>query len=218
MNVQIVKKSVKHIYLKVKPNGEVVITAPIDCSQKDIDYVLQKRSGWIEKRLAFYSDNKIEHSKEYVSGENFCYLGKNYRLKVIESEKECVKLQKDFIELYLPDKNDYNLKQKLIKNWYKEEAQKQFEKAVKRYLTIVKREVKTVRVREMKSRWGSCNPDKGYINLNIKLIEKPLVCIEYVVFHELAHLVHPNHGKDFYNFLTLFMPDWRERKKRLECH
>ena len=157
-----------------------------------------------------------ESVKKYLSGENFCYLGKNYRLKVIESEKECVKLQKDFIELHLPDKNDYKLKQRLIKNWYKKEAQEQFEKVVKRYLPIVKREVKTVRVREMKSRWGSCNSDKGYINLNIKLIEKPMVCIEYVVFHELAHLVHPNHGRDFYNFLTLFMPDWKERKERLE--
>ncbi len=68
----------------------------------------------------------------------------------------------------------------------------------------------------MKSRWGSCNHTKGYINLNLKLIEKPTICIEYVVFHELAHLIYPNHSQKFYNYLTLYMPDWKVRKLKLE--
>jgi hypothetical protein len=90
-----------------------------------------------------------------------------------------------------------------------------FKKAIEKYKLIVKEEIETVRVREMKTRWGSCNPAKGYINLNLKLIEKPTECIEYVVFHELAHLVHADHSAKFYNYLNLFMSDWKRRKGRL---
>ncbi len=218
MNVQIVKKSVKYIYLRVKSSGEVVITAPIECSQKDIDNVLQKHLSWIEKKLVFFKINKAKDikEKEYICGENFCYLGKNYHLKVIESDKECVKLQKDFLELYVKDKNDYIKKQNLIKKWYRNEAKKQFLKAIEKYKCIVKKEVNSVKIREMKTRWGSCNYVKGYVNLNLKLIEKPKECIEYVVFHELTHLIHPNHSKNFYNYMTLYMPDWKIRKEKLE--
>jgi len=89
-------------------------------------------------------------------------------------------------------------------------------KAIEKYKPIVKQEIETVRIREMKTRWGSCNPSKGYINLNLKLIEKSTECIEYVVFHELSHLVYADHSTKFYNYLSLFMPDWEKRKGRLE--
>ena len=158
----------------------------------------------------------MEYKKEYVSGENFRYLGRNYRLKVIESKEEGVKLQRGYIQVFVKDTMNYDKKQKLIKSWYTQKAKIHFQKAIEKYKPIVKREIAIIRIREMKTRWGSCNPSKGYINLNLKLIEKPTECIEYVVFHELAHLVHPNHSAKFYNYLSLFMPDWRKRKNRLE--
>jgi len=87
MNVRIVKKDVKHINLKVKPSGEVILTAPTDSNERDIEYVLKKRADWIEKKIAFFDAHREVDKKEYVSGENFCYLGRNYRLKVIEAKE-----------------------------------------------------------------------------------------------------------------------------------
>ena len=216
MNICIVKKDVKHINLKVKPSGEVILTAPTDSDERDIEYVLKKRAEWIEKKVAFFDAHREVTQKKYVSGENFRYLGRNYRLKVIESKEVGVKLQRGYLQVFVKNTANIESKKKLLRAWYKEKAQIHFMKAIEKYKPIVKQEIETVRIREMKSRWGSCNPSKGYINLNLKLIEKPTECIEYVVFHELAHLVHTDHSVKFYNYLTLFMPDWRKRKARLE--
>lgn len=215
--VIIIKKDVKHINLKVKPSGEVILTAPTDSNERDIEYVLKKRAEWIDKKIAFFKKRQQIVPKEYVSGENFCYLGRNYRLKVIESSREeGVKLQRGYLQVFVKDTANYKKKQRLIKAWYIQKAKIHFQKAIEKYKPIVKQEIETVRIREMKTRWGSCNPAKGYINLNLKLIEKPTECIEYVVFHELAHLVHADHSVKFYNYLNLFMSDWKRRKERLE--
>ena len=84
-------------------------------------------------------------------------------------------------------------------------AKKDFETIINQYSHIINREIKTIRIRQIKTRWGSCNPSKGYINLNSELIKKPKYCIEYVIFHELAHLVHPNHSRSFYNYLNTYI-------------
>lgn len=216
MSVQIIKKDVKQINIKVKPNCEVVLTAPQDTTDEHIDFVLQKRADWIAKKVDFF--NKYQHAanKEYVSGENFVYLGRNYRLKVIESQDEGVKLQRGYLQVFVKDKSNLAKKQRLVKEWYLIKAEEHFHKAIDKYQPIVKEGIANIRIREMKTRWGSCNPAKGYINLNSELIKKPTICIEYVVFHELAHLVYMDHNKKFYNYLTLFMPDWKKRKKKLE--
>ena len=216
MDVRIVKKDVKHINLKVKPSGEVILTTPMESNERDIAYVLKKRAAWIDKKIAFFDAHRDVSEKEYVSGENFRYLGRNYRLKVIVSMEEGVKLQRGYLQVFVKNTGNLEKKQRLIKAWYTEKAQIHFMKAIKKYKPIVKQEIETVRIREMKTRWGSCNPSKGYINLNLKLIEKPTECIEYVVFHELAHLVHADHSAKFYNYLSLFMRDWEKRKERLE--
>ena len=216
MNVQIVKKDVKHINLKVKPSGEVILTIPTDSNERDIEYVLKKRADWIERKIAFFNTHKEVRKREYVSGENFHYLGRKYRLKVIQSSKEGVKLQRGYLQIFVKDIADIGRKERLLYIWYSQKAQIHFSKAIEKYKPIVKQNIEIVRIREMKTRWGSCNPIKGYINLNLKLIEKPTECIEYVVFHELAHLIHANHSVKFYNYLSLFMPDWRRRKEQLE--
>jgi predicted metal-dependent hydrolase len=216
MSVQVIKKDVKHINLKVKPNGEVILSVPKDTTDNDIEYVLRKRADWIAKKKAYFELHKIKISKEYVSGENFCYLGKNYRLKVIESNKECVKLQRGYLQLFVKDKQDTKRKKELLDSWYKQRAKIYFEKIISQYQPIIKQDIKSLKIRKMKTRWGSCNASKKSINLNLKLIEKPKECIEYVIFHELVHLIHPNHSKKFYNYLDIYMNDWKRRKEKLE--
>ena len=215
-DVTIVRKDVKHFNLKVKPSGEVILTAPTDSSEREIIWLLEKRADWIAKTIEFFNAYGNSGVKEYVSGENFRYLGRNYRLKVIESLDEGVKLQRGYLQLFVKKREDVVRKKRLLRQWYRQKAEYHFEQIMEKYRPLVQKEVGTVRIREMKTRWGSCNPVKGYINLNLKLIEKPRECIEYVVFHELAHLVHFSHDRHFYAFLDLYMPDWKRRKERLE--
>jgi len=220
MSVQIIKKDVKQINIKVKPSCEVILTAPVNTTDEHIEYILKKRADWIANKIDFFSKYNVAVAKEYVSGENFIYLGRNYRLKVVESHDEAVKLQRGYLQVFVRDKKSYTRKKRLVKAWYIQKANLHFKKAIAKYQPIVKKEIAHIHIREMKTRWGSCNPAKGYINLNSELIKKPTECIEYVIFHELAHLVYPDHSQKFYNYLTLFMPDWKKRKDRLEkaCH
>ncbi len=109
-SVTIVKKSVKNITIRVKPNRDVIVTIPLDCNDKDIEYVLNKRVKWIEEKIAFFKAHNKIVQKEYVSGENFRYLGRNYRLKVIESNEEDVKLQRGYIQIFVKNRDDIDRK------------------------------------------------------------------------------------------------------------
>ena len=214
-DVKIIKKDVKNITLKVRPNGEAILTAPNSANDEHIKFIMQKRAKWIAQKRAFFASFKMPE-KEYVSGEDFRYLGRSYRLKVLQSKEERVKLQRGYLELFVKDKSDLKRKENLIYEWYHEKAMLYFFNILQEFNKIVKQDIKSVKIRQMKTRWGSCNPYKSYINLNIELIKKPKACIEYVVFHELAHLLYPNHSKKFYDYLSLYMPDWQKRKEILE--
>ncbi|OUT11454.1 zinc metalloprotease [Campylobacter concisus] len=213
--VKIIKKEVKNITLKVRPNGEAILTAPKAASDEHIKFIIKKRAKWIVQKRAFFASFKTPE-KEYVSGEDFKYLGRSYRLKVVQSKEERVKLQCGYLELFVKDKSDLVRKENLVYEWYHEKAMLYFFNILQEFNKTVKQDIKSVKIRQMKTRWGSCNPYKSYINLNIELIKKPKLCIEYVVFHELAHLLYPNHSKKFYDYLTLYMPDWQKRKEILE--
>ena len=215
-NIQIIKKDIKNITLKVKPTCEVILTAPLLTTDEHIEYILKKRKDWINKKITFYQENYKPQIKEYVSGENVKYLGKNYRLKIIQSEDECVKLQRGYIQIFIKDKNNFEKKKMLLNEWYLLKSQNYFKKIIANYSNLLNVNIQNIRIRQMKTRWGSCNSAKSYINLNTELIKKPSNTIEYVIFHELAHLIHPNHSREFYNYLSTYMPDWKKRKERLE--
>jgi len=215
-DIVIIKKDIKNINIRVKPNCEVILTAPMRTTDEHIAYVIKKRISWITQKIEFYKQHQQVVSKEYVSGENFRYLGRNYRLKVIQSNEERVKLQRGYLQLFVKDTDNLTKKKLLLDTWYKTKAKIHFKKALDKYQQIVKKDIKSVKIREMKTRWGSCNPMKSYINLNSELIKKSTQCIEYVVFHELTHLIHNDHNKQFYNYMSVYMPDWKRRKEKLE--
>ncbi|ARJ56354.1 M48 family metallopeptidase [Campylobacter cuniculorum] len=214
-DVLIIKKDVKNIILKVKPNGEASIIAPKDTSDEYIQKILVKRADWIEqKRERFLRFQKKE--KAYISGESLSYLGRQYKLKIIQANEECVKLQRNYLEVYVKNTDDIKLRKSLIEQWYHQRALVVFDEIFTRFNQITKKEVKKFAIRKMKTRWGSCNAFKSYIHINSELIKKPKICIEYVIFHELTHMIFPNHSKNFYNYLSYYMRDWKERKECLE--
>lgn len=212
--VKIVYKDIKNFTLKVTPSFEVVLSAPKNASAKEIEYVLSKRKMWIEQRLQRFKKH-IALPKELISGEDIYYLGKRYRLKIIASESEEVGLRGGFLEVRLRDSKDFAHKQRLIKAWYQKKAKQCFTQLLEKYSTLLGCEIQTLKIKEMKTRWGSCNPAKAYINLNLKLIEKNKRAIEYVILHELTHLKYFYHNREFYDYIGVYMPDWRERKLKL---
>ena len=209
-NIQITKKDVKNITLKVKPSGEVILTAPKMTSDEHIKFIIKKRAKWIEKKKEFFASFETI-KKEYVSGEDFKYLGRSYRLKVIESKKEAVKLQRGYLEIYVKNKNDLKRKQNLVYEWYYEKALLHFFNILQEFNKIVKQEIKDIKIRQMKTRWGSCSSEKN-LNFNWKLILAPPEVLDYVVVHELCHLKEMNHSKAFWNEVEKVMPEYETYK------
>lgn len=215
------RKKVKNINLKVKPDMKVVVSAN---SKVPLDYILKfvrQKAPWIMKNIGYFKDVQPEHKtiKEYVSGESFKYLGKQYRLKVEEASEESVRYYQGFIEIKVKDKKDTVRKKKLIDKWYREKAALNFSESLKRTYPLVEKygiKYPEIQIKTMKARWGSCIKDKNIIMLNHELIKAPKFCIDYVVLHELVHFKHRNHDAEFYNFVTSLMPDWKQRKEILD--
>jgi len=215
-NLTIIFKKVKNINIRVKQNLEVVLTVPIRTSQSTIDEVIAKRQDWVSKHLEYFKTQQTP-IKKYEHGEEFKFLGQTYPLKITLSAKSSISLSDGYLELSIPEHIAcVDKKSILINKWYKEQALHHFMPILEKYMQIINKTINKVVIRQMKSRWGSCNPKKGYINLNLELIKKPIHAIEYVILHELAHLTHYNHDRNFYNYMSLYMPDWKARKKLLE--
>lgn len=215
------RKNVSNINLNLKPNLLVEVSANDDVPIEIVNKFVRKKASWILKNTDYFKktlpETKIE--REYVSGETFKYLGKQYRLKVIESEEECVKCQRGFFNLFVKDKNNTARKSKLIDQWYKEKSINVFNNSLERIYKLVKKydiERPEISMRLMKARWGSCIENKKTILLNTELIDAPKFCIDYVILHELIHLKYINHDAKFYNLLDALMPDWKKRKEILD--
>lgn len=215
------RKNVKNINLNVRPDMTIVVSAS---DRVPMDYILnfvKDKAPWILKNVRYFCDVQPEHitKKDYVSGETFKYLGKQYRLKVEETETEGVKYFQGFIYLNIKDKNNYDRKEKLLNDWFREKAELNFRESLERvYPVIEKYGIKKpeIQIKTMKARWGSCIREKNTILLNYELIKAQKFCIHYVVLHELIHFKYRNHDADYYDFLTSLMPDWKQRKEILD--
>lgn len=213
-NLIIIHKKVKNINIKIKPTLEVILTVPLNTPQEYINKILEQRQSWILKHLEkFKISNRQSQS---INSDNMCiYLGKQYNIKVSISEHEFVELLDDSLYVYLIDTTNISKKSQLINKWYKQRAKQCFEQLIAKYINIVNKPVNNLSIKKMTTRWGSCNSKKGYINLNIELIKKHPDAIEYVILHELTHLIHANHSKEFYNYIATHMPDWKSRQSKL---
>jgi predicted metal-dependent hydrolase len=214
------RKNVKNINLRIRSNGSVYVSANNRLAESVIEAFLTKRTDYILTALNKYSDIVRYAGSEYsyVTGESFCFLGKDLRL-VLTNGKNNVISDGIYLSLSVTDTNNTAIKQKLIGRWYDTQCKLVFDEVItEMYPAFQKHGVSMPKLtlREMTSRWGSCQPKRGVITLNKRLIETPRGCIEYVVLHELIHFLHPNHSRGFYDMLSALMPDWKERKRLLE--
>lgn len=215
------RKKVKNINLRIKPDSSVWVSANNTVSQEKIESFLKDKSEFILKALEYYQDLRkyTPKPKQYVDGEHFRICGHDLRLKVFQGTKNSVESDGSYIRLTVKDVGDAVLKQKTIDKWIKEQCVSTISSICESVYPKFQKygvDFPQLKFRKMVSRWGSCQPKRKVLTFNISLIEAPMSCIEYVVVHEFTHFLQPNHSKNFYMQLTMFMPDWLERKKLLE--
>lgn len=209
----------KNINITIKDDGTVVVSAPKRVSIAEINRVVESKKEWIEKAKSKQSQKKIIHTDlDIRDGEKIYFLGELKTIKIIPSNTTSIFLENDDIcfevkEKYL-DKQDY-----LNTHFYyalKEKLTLILTEYMNMYLKVMNLNISTMKLRNMRSRFGTCMPTKKEILFNTYLIHYPLESIEYVVLHEVSHLIHANHSAKFYNVIAKYMPDWKLRKNKLK--
>lgn len=213
-------KERKSLKISVMPDLSIRVSAPSAIPIEKILHKVHRRAPWIMKQIYFFKTFIPKAPpRQYISGETHYYLGRQYRLKIKQAKVRNVKLKGKYLIVHAkPAASNSHIKQ-LVYEWYRGRARDIFTVIADRCLgKLEKYKIKRpiVEIKIMKTRWGSCSHVKNKIRLNTELIKAPSHCIEYVIMHEMSHLKYPNHTKQFYNFLSLVMPDWKERKLRLE--
>jgi predicted metal-dependent hydrolase len=206
--------------INVFPDMRVEVLAP---SSKPLDAILarvDRRAHWIVKQWRYFEQYQpTQPERRFLSGETHVYLGRQYRLKVAKASVSDVKLIGRYFQVQHPDPDDTHAISALLRNWYIRHALALFTARVEHWLSECRAlslsEPPTLSVRPMTRRWGSCTK-RGAITFNVDLVKVPLVYIDYVIVHELCHLRIHDHSPAFYRLLTRCMPDWKQRKARLE--
>ncbi|MCR8927509.1 M48 family metallopeptidase [Priestia megaterium] len=216
------RKKVKNVNLNIKPDMTISVSANEKVPEKFISNFVKEKAPWIVKQLKQFENVQSykQSEREYVSGESFKYLGKQYRLRVEKTEgADTVKYFRGFIYLSVKDPSNLKNKAKLINNWYRMSAEKVFNSSLNKIYPIIKKygvEKPKLDLRVMKARWGSNLLESNTVLLNTELIKAPKHCIDYVVLHELIHFKYNDHSEDFYKMLYALMPDWEKRKAILD--
>ncbi len=205
----------KTLGIKVYPDCSVKVIAPIETTRERLGKKLKEKAPWIiRQQQDFLSFHPLTPARRYVNGETHLYLGKQYRLRIEKGSKN-VKLQGGRIIVFTESSKST---ESLLDNWYREKARVHFNDILQKVLPFFSRynlKSPPLQIHYMPTRWGSCTA-KGKVLLNPELIKAPKGCIEYVIIHELCHLIHHNHTKAFYEIQESILPDWRKWKERLE--
>lgn len=213
-------KTRKTLAIHVYPDCSVVVDAPSNTPIEKVKSKIIKRAKWIRKQQRnFDRYPPALPTRKYVSGEAFRYLGKQYTLKIERSIINEVKLLRGQLYVHATYTNPKHIKE-LVDSWYRNKAKQVFEERFSECLKHIKRKITIEHdgrfiLQAMKTRWGSCTT-QHQITLNPELIAAPKECIDYVIIHELCHVVEHNHSKEFYKLLEKVMPDWEKRKDKLE--
>lgn len=206
----------KSLGITVTPELSVLVKAPIDTSMEKVKEKLRKKAPWIIRQQSFFlSFHPKTPARKFIGGETHLYLGRQYRLQIHIGKDESVKLKGKFIEVTTSEKSRAK---DLLNDWYLQHAKTKFHAIAQPLIDKFKKhkvEPSSIVFRDMPTRWGSCTP-KGKIILNPELIKAPKGCIEYVIIHELCHLIHHNHTQKFIDLQTKEMKDWVKWKTKLE--
>lgn len=208
----LINKKMKNVNIRIKSDGNIYLSCPLRMKEEQAEKFLIDKYNWIikhQKRIREYSAEKEifeENGKVY-------FLGKIYKLHIISSKNNNVKIDNENINLYIKEKYIENKSyiQKYYEKYLKEECYKICDSLIKKY----RDKLPQIEIKKLKTRWGSCSPYQNKVTFNLSLIKTPIECIEYVVIHELAHFREQNHSKKFYKVVEYYIPDWKDRRKLL---
>lgn len=208
----------KTLSIQVHPDQQVVVIAPSQLEDTLIAKKLKAKAPWILKKQQYFASFHPRNTeRKFVNGESHLYLGRQYKLKIKKSKETSVKVFQGIMQVETGSIDKDSIA-RLLDIWYRERAELIFNTLLEKLLPKFSRykiSKPVIAIRKMNTRWGSCTPS-GKIILNPILIKAPKSCIEYVIIHELAHLVYRNHSQKFYTLLNKLLPDWGKQKVKLE--
>lgn len=219
INVDLVYKDIKNLHIGVYPPvGRVRVAAPARLDEDQIRLAVIQRLPWIKRQRKQLQDAARQSPREMVTGESHYVWGRRTRLKVIERPGRAhVELDSDRLLLYVPEGTDVDARSKLLQNWQRRQLHIALPAIITRWEPIIGRRVSRWSVRRMKTKWGSCNRETGHIWFNLELAKKHPLCLEYIVVHEMVHLLERNHGERFTKLMDDFLSDWRARRDQLNA-
>ncbi|KTD05895.1 zinc metalloprotease [Legionella gratiana] len=216
--IEVIRKKIKNMHLRIyPPDGLVKVSVPLKFSDQLIRQTLQTKGTWIHQQRERIRSRSIIEKGELATGATVAFKGKHYLLIVQEHHGPThIKINDELMYCYTPPNSSHEQKQRLLDNWYRYQMQIVVPDLIQHWEVIVGVTVSQWGIKKMKTRWGSCNTKAGRIWLNLNLIKKPQICMEYVLVHELVHLLEPSHNKRFYQLMSKFMPEWRQYEFLLE--
>jgi predicted metal-dependent hydrolase len=219
MRVEVTRKAMKTARLRVLPSAEIKLSVPRNTPNEWIEEFLSKKQKWMEEKVLLFGQSKAAEKETHVkSGASTQILGRPLMIKVEQANQKRVLKNDSTLFLYTTNAHDQDDIDRQFNNWWQRTSKEYFTNEVNRLYSIIEKYGigrPKVAVKKMKTRWGSCSRRYHKINLNFYLYKAPLPCIEYVILHELANFLYPHHKKDFYDFISVHMPDWREREQQL---
>lgn len=214
--IEVCRKEIKNMHLYVKPpNGNVMVSAPFSMSDEAIERFVRTKTSWIKKQVAKFNDQPRQSEREYVSGETLYVWGKQYYLQTEYARKNSLVISGDKAILAVRKESSVSQREKFIREWYRELLKAEIARVLPKWEKLTGLKATSWQTKYMATRWGTCNTKTGKIWLNLQLAKKTPECLEYVVLHELIHLVEKSHNEYFVSLMDKYMPMWREIKATL---
>lgn len=216
IDVQVNKKNIKNMHLSVKPPlGNVVVSAPLLMTQKSIENFVRLNIDWIKKQQVKFINQPRMTERQYVSGETYYILGKQYFLEFQSSQKRTFKINGNKIILKMKDNSTVEQRERFVREEFRKVLVEQLNRLIPKWEETTGLYCDEFKTKYMLTRWGTCNSKAKRIWINLQMVEKPLECLEYIILHELVHLKVSNHGKEFTAMMDKYMPEWKDRKNLL---
>lgn len=221
LDIEVVQKDIKNIHLAVYPPlGRVRIAAPTDVNSETLRLFIVSKLPWIRKQQRKFTAQNRQTPRLFVNRESHYFLGRKYLLRVHETDHpyrypKVVLKTKTYIDLFVRESSTVEQKANLMKEWHRTELKNVLEELIPKWESILGVTAVRFAIKSMKTKWGSCNTDNKTLLFNLELVKKPHSCIEYVVAHELVHLIERHHNDNFKAILDNYLPNWKGVKQEL---
>jgi predicted metal-dependent hydrolase len=216
--IEVVRKDIKNIHLAVyPPTGRVRIAAPLNVDEDAIRLFAISKLGWIKRNQRKFEGQVRIPQRDYKQRESHYFRGRRYLLNVIEHDAppKVVLRTKTYIDFYIRPGTITEKRHEIMNEWYRGELKKQIPSIIEKWEKILNLSVSEWQVKQMKTKWGSCNIEKRRIWINLELAKKPEQCLEYIIMHEMVHLLERHHNERFLFYMDTFLPNWKQLKTEL---